>query len=285
MSVLTDYHSYRHTTHQDIFVHYTANTSHLLPFYPIHWHEEAEFVQITDGCGYVTVEGERYTANKGDIFLFRPFELHSFVYDKDSAMQIRAVVFNLRLIDNANKNSTLAYFATLINNSQIFPCKITSQFTWYDKFCQSVDELMQQDISVSGLSLKLQSAFRLLYDNRLTDSKQNVTDAKRCYTIRLALEYIRANYMNAITITDVAKHCGYSEFYLMKLFKQFVGIPCVDYANNYRLTIAGMLLLDTTDDVSSIAYQVGFNNVSYFNRQFKSLYDTTPKVFRQTFTK
>ena len=50
---------------------------------------------------------------------------------------------------------------------------------------------------------------------------------------------------------------------------------------------SGDLMMDslfTDDEVASIAYQVGFNNVSYFNRQFKKQYNTTPKEFRKRWT-
>ena len=75
---------------------------------------------------------------------------------------------------------------------------------------------------------------------------------------------------------------GYSEFYLMKLFKQYTGISCIDYVNGYRIKEASRLLTETKTDANEIARAVGYANISYFNRQFKRLTGVTPLVLRLT---
>ncbi|MBQ2804647.1 MAG: helix-turn-helix transcriptional regulator [Clostridia bacterium] len=275
-----------HNTQYTNFCSYTANQTDLLPFYPIHWHEEIEIVKIQSGNCDVCVDGEWFSARQGDIFFLRPFAMHSFCHS-GSDVQIQAIVFNLRLLGSQQGDSSLKYFAPLFNEKHSVPCKISNQETWFEQFENCFDKLFGCDPQQDGAELDIKSnlyqVFYLLYSNRMLNAMSNTAEEKRCYTVKRALEFVRSQFHKEITIEKLANHCGYSEFYLMKLFKKFTRLSCVDYANNYRMVVAGQLLAQTDNDVSAIAYQVGFHNISYFNRQFRRLYNTTPKEYRKQF--
>lgn len=267
------------------YAQYHTNISELLPFYPIHWHEEMEIIKVQQGKGLFCVDGVKYEANAGDIFILRPFVMHSINRLDKNDMSIDAIVFNLRLLETGGADvCTLKYFAPLLNEKHSVPCIVRPSDSWYTAFDLSMTSILTCNMNDDGAELDIKAnlywLFYHIYNNRLINTLPNISEDKRLYTVRLALEYIRAEYMNEITIEKIAKHCGYSEFYVMKLFKQFTGTSCVDYVNNYRLTVAGRQLRDTDDDIATIAYQVGFNNVSYFNRQFKRQYGMTPREFR-----
>ena len=257
-----------------VFTRYHADISHLLPFYPIHWHEEMEIVKVQSGKGMFLVEGKEYLVSAGDIVVLRPFVLHSINRIDGNEMTFDAIVFNLRL--------ALNHLAPLLNEKNSVPCVIRPEQSWYSPFEQGLSAILTCDLLKEGeaITTNLYSMFSHIYNNRTANDTSNIAEDKRLYTVRRALEYIRAEYMKEITIENIAKHCGYSEFYLMKLFKQFTGESIVDYTNNYRLTVAGRQLRDTNEEISVIARKVGFNNVSYFNRQFKKLYGITPRQFK-----
>lgn len=264
---------------------YHTKISEMLPFYPIHWHEEMEIVKVQSGKGIFWIDGKKYQANAGDIIILRPFVMHSINSLDDNDMEIDATVFNLRLLESDTAAvGIVQYFAPLLNERQSIPCIVRPIDSWHRQFDDNLTCILTRDDCVEGAELDTKSnlyqMFNHIYSNRLLNVSPNIAEDKLSYTIRLALEYILAEYANEITIENVAKHCNYSEFYLMKLFKQYTGLSCVDYANNYRLTVAGRQLRDTDSDISTIARNVGFNNISYFNRQFKKLYGTTPKEFR-----
>ena len=268
------------------FTGYHTSTSDLLPFYPIHWHEEMEIIKVQAGKGVVYVDGIKYDAEAGDIFILRPFVMHAINRLDEHEMTIDAIVFNLRLLETGEADMcTVKYFAPLLNEKRSVPCIVRPLDSWYQPFNESMSAILKCDLSEQGAELDIKAnlywMFYHIYHNRLLNVEKNVAEDKHLYTVRQALEYIRAEYMNEITIEDIAKHCGYSEFYIMKLFKQFTGESVVDYVNNYRLTVAGRQLRDTQDDIATIAYQVGYNNVSYFNRQFKKQYGMTPREFRR----
>lgn len=267
------------------FVKYRTCTRDMLPFYPIHWHEEMEIIKVQSGKGSFYVDGNEYVAQAGDIIVLRPFVMHSINRLSNNDMEIEAIVFNLRLLETGEADMcTLKYFAPLLNEKHSVPCIVRTTDSWYHPFDQSMTSILMCDVNKEGAELDIKAnlywIFYHIYNNRLMNVAPNIAEDKRLYTVRRALEFIRAEYMNEITIEKIARHCEYSEFYVMKLFKQFTGESCVDYVNGYRLTVAGRQLRDTKDDVATIAYQVGYNNVSYFNRQFKRHYSMTPREFR-----
>ncbi|MBQ5527477.1 MAG: helix-turn-helix transcriptional regulator, partial [Bacteroidales bacterium] len=67
--------------------------------------------------------------------------------------------------------------------------------------------------------------------------------------------------------------------------KSRTGKTVIDYIIDIRLGNAARLLVDTTQNISEICYSCGFNNLSNFNRLFKSKRGYTPREFRTLFKK
>ncbi|MBO6129158.1 MAG: helix-turn-helix transcriptional regulator [Pseudobutyrivibrio sp.] len=78
----------------------------------------------------------------------------------------------------------------------------------------------------------------------------------------------------------MAKLIGFSESHFMRFFKEAFGVSFVTYLNDYRLSMAARMLLSTEESVLEISQQVGFENLSHFNRQFKRKYGKTPREYR-----
>ena len=102
--------------------------------------------------------------------------------------------------------------------------------------------------------------------------------------MKLILKYVENNYMNKITIEDMATEVGLSQSHFMKYFKQTMGASFIDYLNEYRLTMASRLLLSSESSILDIAAEVGFDNLSYFNRIFKKRFELTPSAYRKKYT-
>ena len=98
------------------------------------------------------------------------------------------------------------------------------------------------------------------------------------------LEKIRTfcacNYARNIPLAEVAAYAGMNKSAFCTFMKRHTGTTFSDYMNTHRLKIALDRLRHTDDNISDIAYSVGFSNVSYFNRLFKSKYSRTPASLR-----
>jgi AraC-like DNA-binding protein len=96
-----------------------------------------------------------------------------------------------------------------------------------------------------------------------------------------ALDYIGRHYTGAISLRDVADEVGLSPCRLAHLMKTYTGRTVMQLIYQMRVNHAQKLLTNTTQSCTDIAYEVGFNDQSYFIKHFKRLTGTTPMRFRR----
>ena len=101
--------------------------------------------------------------------------------------------------------------------------------------------------------------------------------------IEKVLEYINNNFQRNITLGEAAKIVNMTEMSFSRFFKVRTGITFMDNVLECRIGNAARLLIDTTQSISEIAYNCGFNNISNFNRLFKKRKGCTPKKFREDY--
>jgi AraC-like DNA-binding protein len=75
-----------------------------------------------------------------------------------------------------------------------------------------------------------------------------------------------------------------TEVSFSRFFKNRSGKTFIDSLNDIRMGHASRMLIDTTQSISEIAYNCGFNNISNFNRIFKKKKNCTPKEFRESYS-
>ena len=96
------------------------------------------------------------------------------------------------------------------------------------------------------------------------------------------LNFIATEYVNPdLSIEIVTSALGINRAKINEILKEELGLTFSSYLNKLRLTEAARLLSENKDaNVSEIAYAVGYNNVSYFNKLFKATYNCAPKTFK-----
>lgn len=99
--------------------------------------------------------------------------------------------------------------------------------------------------------------------------------------ITRAKEFIKANQSEDISLGDVAKAVNTSTFYFCKMFKKATGLNFTDYLSRIRIEKAKNLLLNPNLRISEIAYEVGFQSLTHFNRVFRKLAGQSPTEYRQ----
>jgi AraC-like DNA-binding protein/ligand-binding sensor protein len=100
-----------------------------------------------------------------------------------------------------------------------------------------------------------------------------------------AKQFIAQNQNNAICLATVAKAVNTSTFYFCKLFKRATGLTFTDYLARVRIEKAKTLLLEPDRRVSEVAYEVGFQSLTHFNRVFRRIVHESPTSYRGSLSK
>jgi len=98
--------------------------------------------------------------------------------------------------------------------------------------------------------------------------------------ITKAKQYIQENQTEDLSLGQVAKAINTSTFYFCKMFKKVTGINFTDYLSRIRIEKAKNLLLNPNLRISEIAYAVGFQSLTHFNRVFKKILGQSPTDYR-----
>jgi AraC-like DNA-binding protein len=98
--------------------------------------------------------------------------------------------------------------------------------------------------------------------------------------ITRAKEYIHEHQTEELSLGQVAKAVNTSTFYFCKMFKKITGINYTDYLSRVRIEKSKNLLLNPNLRVSEIAFEVGFQSLTHFNRVFKKILGQSPTEYR-----
>ena len=99
-----------------------------------------------------------------------------------------------------------------------------------------------------------------------------------------AKQYINAHLEDRITLDEVAAHVCVSPYYFCKIFKQATGMTLTEYVNRRRVERAKRKLLVPHARVTEVAYDVGYQSLSQFNRSFLKYVGMSPTQFRERST-
>ena len=112
--------------------------------------------------------------------------------------------------------------------------------------------------------------------NQLVTEKNNAEPP----LVLKAREYIEKHKSEELSLADVANASGASVFHFCKVFHKATGLKFTDYVARVRLEDARNRLLNPNLRISEIAYDVGFQSLTQFNRTFKRVFGRSPTDFR-----
>jgi AraC-like DNA-binding protein len=105
------------------------------------------------------------------------------------------------------------------------------------------------------------------------------------YRVRMARAYISTRQTEDFNLSDVAGAVHVSPFYLCKIFKKATGLTFIEFRNRLRIESAMKLLANPSQSVSEIAYGVGFQSLTQFNRLFRRIVGQSPTAYRCSLTR
>jgi AraC-like DNA-binding protein len=130
----------------------------------------------------------------------------------------------------------------------------------------------------NGFALE-ESAVTLLRTALDTDPRASQPSRMTRRLIRRAKEFLEANLGHRLRLADVARAVGASPAYLTDTFRRVEGIPLHAYLTQLRLARA-LVDLRHTDNLTTLAFELGFSSHSHFTAAFRRAFGCTPSQFR-----
>jgi AraC-like DNA-binding protein len=183
--------------------------------------------------------------------------------------------FNERIkIQNEEEDFSLNEIPShLTNNVEVnyLVERLIHTFTQNNKSKDILLDLMIQELIVRLLQTKAKYSILNDKDGLFSDTR-----------IGMVIKYIKNNLTEKnMSVEMLAKKAHMSSSHFHKKFKNTLGVSPIDYINSEKIKFAKKLIKDHHNlFISEVAYKAGFNNVSYFNRQFKKLEMITPHQFK-----
>lgn len=252
----------------------------------LHNHDCLELNYVVRGTGTYLIGNNRYPIKQGDLFVINNCEYHIAVNQGD--LLLKVIVFQADMVWQSNSTLDYKYLQTF--------------YEWKDNFKHRfvADDLMVKHIAtvfyeieyewncrqegyrlvIKALLLKMLS---LLYRGfaQKEETAQKVLQFQTDYNrIVDALLYIDENYRNHIDLVKLADLTHLSPNYFSRVFNNVMSTSVSNYINRKRIIYAYQLLDTTQMIISEIALKAGFNDISHFNKVFKSFTHMSPKEYR-----
>ena len=260
---------YQHST-----LHFSKNKAFSLTRYSIktglHFHTAFEFMFLMGGGLEVFLNGKSVTAKKGDIVAVNSSALHSSKI-VDAPLDYYILIVSDEFVKAHSLCDDKRGFLSLINSQkarEIFE-EIIIENEKSDEFSNAL---------ITGKIIEL---FVLL--NREFSEEKNeseVSKKKKLYVVKNALDYLKVNFKNKVSIDDISADLAFSKSYLSHAFKAVTGYSIISYLNLLKCQSARALILEGFT-IKQACNECGFSDLSYFTRTFKKTMGYLPSEIKK----
>ncbi|MDO4521546.1 MAG: AraC family transcriptional regulator [Eubacteriales bacterium] len=246
-----------------------------------HWHIEYEIIRVLSGSLTVTLDEKSFCAKAGDVIFVHSGVLHSGI-PQDCVYQ--CIVFDLNAFLKNNPACSV-YVQRILHQEVIVYHHFTRK---YPKILSAVDFLFDAMWSKEpGYELivfgQFYHFFGLVFSEHyyLEGLSRTRKDHKRILQLKQVLDYMERHYQNPISLQELSDSVSMSPKYFCRFFAEMTHQTPMEYLNRQRIEQACSQLVTTDDSITEIAFNNGFNDLSYFIRTFKKYKGTTPGKYQK----
>ncbi len=249
-----------------------------------HWHKELEILFVLNGSATLHIGQYAYSVSAGDFAFIPSNTVHMVLGETDVPFHFIAIVFHPNFIRSFGNDSIQEKYLTplyewqfdcpyMIKNNPIYQALVLNIAAQY---CEK-EKGYELYIKIHLLEL-----CHLLY--QYAEGYQLERQESNDYRTSLIKEmmlYLQEQYTESISLSEMAEYFHISKGHLCRFFKEMTNTSPINYLNYYKINKSAQLLRDTDLEISAVAVQTGFNNISYYNRTFRRNMHMTPGEYRK----
>ncbi|MFZ0280360.1 MAG: AraC family transcriptional regulator [Bacteroidales bacterium] len=270
------------------FIYYRENN----PFTPWHHHPEYELCLIKKGRGKRMVGDNIDRFENNDLVFIGSYTPHESLCDPEyfspAGFQGEGIVIQFMFDFLGDK-----FFQVSENNNlNKFILGSTRGYAFFGPSKRRIISLMleMEEMNDCEKLYALLSIFRIFASTREFVVLSSPAFSEPFWqdetgNMQKALKYILQNFQKHVKIKDLLEITNMSNTSFYAAFKQTYRMAFKDYLLKTRVGYACKLLTDASQNISGIAYDSGFGNISNFNRQFKKIKGITPSQYQEQIKK
>jgi AraC-like DNA-binding protein len=249
-----------------------------------HRHSFYHLVLFTKGQGEHSIDFEKFTVQAFQVYFMIPGQVHSWHFDGEVDGYI--VHFNKTLFASFLQNQNyLERFAFFSGNSRDSVCQLPPTMhdqiaAMFETMLVEVNEPGEQNLDM--IRLKLIELF-ISVERNCSAKKRHAIPQQKLTVLRSFQQLIDKNFRTLKLPKDYAELLYVTPNHLNALCQDLVGKTAGDIIRDRVLLEAKRLLTNAGMTISEIAYDLNFEDNSYFNRFFKKNIGVTPDEFRKQF--
>lgn len=240
---------------------------------------EYEILYVEKGQGTLSLTNSEEKVCAGDIVVINPFEEHFFTVDYSAGtFRCYRLLFDISALGNPyDPCRTFFEGIRLCRFLHNLPEKLLYRFNKISGMEKNTDgrELILRSLLLDIISYSVESG---QYEHF---SQLSGIEKRSLSAIDNALQYIRENYSENLSLTSILQLTNYSKSHFIRLFKESTGMNVSEYINKFRIEKSCLDLIYTNNNITEIATANGFNNIQYFSRKFKEYMECTPKQYQK----
>ena len=234
--------------------------------------KDAVIHYISKGYGTFKINDEVYNLKQGDIFILLKGMNVEYIASMDEPWEYYWIGFS-----GSKANECLK--RTAIIESYAASCKEDSKIPHIILNMCEISKTYNPSCSDDILLLK--ELYSLLYALIEEFPKPFEYKDKELHAyIQEAINFINSNYMNSITVNEIANHVNLSRSYLYKMFIKNLKISPQKYLINLRMYKATLLLKNTKIPIGEVASKVGYSDSLLFSKTFSKYFSMSPLNYR-----
>ena len=243
----------------------------------LHWHLEYELIRVLNGKLTLYADGTPFLMEAGDICFLHDGVLHEAVPE---SCEYECIDFDITFLQRALPDELVT---ELIRKKQLVNTRLPADSPEISKQMDALSAALNSytDGSVYLAVGALFSLFGLIRRNSLFHPAPEKNDNLRrgFRQIKKVLRFIEEHYTEKLTLEQMSREVGMSPKYFCRFFKSITHRTPIDYLNDYRIEAACALLRQDENSLTTVAYNCGFNDYSYFIKQFRKYKGITPHKY------
>lgn len=252
-----------------------------------HWHKELQFSYCLYDKVTFFIENQKITLEAGEGIMVNSNVLHQIKPYKNNNCLMFSIDLDPTLI-GGNKHSLIEkkYLNPILESSNLKFICLKPDVQWQKiilKYIRKIFSLWNE--KPYGYELEIKNYLGILWLNIIREVKEESKDSVSAVShdkerVKLALQYIHEHYAENISLNNIAMSANISKSECCRSFKRILRVTPFEYLMEYRALKASELLLKSKKSISIIAFDVGFNGISYFGKVFKKYMNCTPSEYR-----